>query len=336
MGGHQAQTWAVRHGDRVRNCVLLATSPRLTSQALAFDVVGRNAILRDPHFHGGQYYDQPTKPAVGLALARMLGHITYLSREGMTAKFDPVRDKPRDVAQRLREALRRRLLPRPPGRQIRRAVRRQQLRHPHPRDGRLRPRRLTATTLTRIASARRRAKVDTVRRGELQQRLAVPAGAGEADRRGIEPCGSSRELLGSDQRRGTRRLSLLPDEADQYGPFVEAMLVSSDGPDCDPLGRSYLLQKRRDARHLQQVAATQRVAVGAGGDERVPRRPTRLRRDPRPHPAGRQRPGPRLRRRRVAVAPSRPRTREPRTREHRRHRSHHRQTSWPPSAAVWT
>ena len=59
LGGHQALTWATRHPDRVRGVVALATSARLTSQALAFDVVGRNAILRDPHFHGGQYYDRP-------------------------------------------------------------------------------------------------------------------------------------------------------------------------------------------------------------------------------------------------------------------------------------
>jgi homoserine O-acetyltransferase/O-succinyltransferase len=97
LGGHQALTWAVRHPDRVRAAALIATSPRLTSQALAFDIVGRNAILRDPHFHGGQYYDQPTKPSVGLALARMLGHITYLSRDAMTEKFDPTRFDPRDV-----------------------------------------------------------------------------------------------------------------------------------------------------------------------------------------------------------------------------------------------
>ncbi len=98
MGGQQALTWATRHGQMVANCLLVATSPRLTSQSLAFDVVGRNAILRDPHFHGGDYYDEPTKPAVGLALARMLAHITYLSRDGMTSKFDPQRDKPRDIA----------------------------------------------------------------------------------------------------------------------------------------------------------------------------------------------------------------------------------------------
>lgn len=66
LGGHQALTWAVRFPHRVAATGLIATSPRLTSQALAFDIIGRNAILRDPHFHGGQYYDKPTKPEVGL------------------------------------------------------------------------------------------------------------------------------------------------------------------------------------------------------------------------------------------------------------------------------
>jgi len=88
VGGHQTLTWATRHPDRLRGAVVLASSPRLTSQALAFDVVGRNAIRRDPFFHGGQYYDQPHGPAVGLALARMIGHITYLSPEAMSQKFE--------------------------------------------------------------------------------------------------------------------------------------------------------------------------------------------------------------------------------------------------------
>jgi homoserine O-acetyltransferase len=98
VGGHQALTWATLHPDRVRGLIALATSARLTSQALAFDVVGRNAILRDPNFHGGQYYDRPQGPAVGLALARMIGHITYLSPEAMAEKFEADRLKPRDVA----------------------------------------------------------------------------------------------------------------------------------------------------------------------------------------------------------------------------------------------
>ena len=98
MGGHQTLTWATRHPDRVRGAIPIATSPRLTSQALAFDVVGRNAIRRDPHFHGGQYYDKPHGPDVGLALARMIGHITYLSPAAMTQKFEATRLHPRDVA----------------------------------------------------------------------------------------------------------------------------------------------------------------------------------------------------------------------------------------------
>jgi homoserine O-acetyltransferase len=98
LGGHQALTWAARHPDRVRGVIALATSPRLTSQALAFDVVGRNAILRDPHFHGGQYYDKPHGPGVGLAIARMIGHITYLSPQAMSEKFDADRLQPRDIA----------------------------------------------------------------------------------------------------------------------------------------------------------------------------------------------------------------------------------------------
>lgn len=98
LGGHMALTWAVRYPDRMAGTVALATSPRLTSQALAFDVVGRNAILQDPGYCEGRYYDHGAGPRVGLAIARMLGHITYLSRESMMYKFDHDRLSPRDVA----------------------------------------------------------------------------------------------------------------------------------------------------------------------------------------------------------------------------------------------
>ncbi|MBI5397285.1 MAG: homoserine O-acetyltransferase [Verrucomicrobia bacterium] len=98
MGGHQSLVWATRYPERVRGAIPLATSPRLTSQALAFDVVGRNAIFRDPHYHGGQYYDKSCGPHVGLALARMLGHITYLSPQAMQEKFAATKLRPRDVA----------------------------------------------------------------------------------------------------------------------------------------------------------------------------------------------------------------------------------------------
>lgn len=97
LGGHMTLTWAIRFPDRLAGAVALATSPRLTSQALAFDVVGRNAILQDPDYHGGQYYGRGAGPKVGLAIARMLGHITYLSREAMTRKFDGHRLEERHV-----------------------------------------------------------------------------------------------------------------------------------------------------------------------------------------------------------------------------------------------
>jgi homoserine O-acetyltransferase len=97
LGGHMAAAWAVEFPERVAGAIALATSARLTSQALAFDVVGRNAILNDPSYQDGQYYANGAGPAVGLSLARMLGHITYLSREAMMQKFDAHRLQPRQV-----------------------------------------------------------------------------------------------------------------------------------------------------------------------------------------------------------------------------------------------
>jgi homoserine O-acetyltransferase len=97
LGGHMVLTWAIRFPDRVAGAIAVATSPRLTSQAVAFDVVGRNAILRDPGYQAGQFYENGDGPAVGLAIARMLGHITYLSREAMTQKFDVFRLEARAV-----------------------------------------------------------------------------------------------------------------------------------------------------------------------------------------------------------------------------------------------
>ena len=95
LGGQQALRWAVKYPDRVRGVIPIATSTRLSSQGMAFNVVGRNAIRRDPSFHDGQYYDRPDGPQVGLALARMIGHITYLSKESMRRKFDQTRTAPR-------------------------------------------------------------------------------------------------------------------------------------------------------------------------------------------------------------------------------------------------
>ncbi len=98
LGGMQTLCWATRYPDSLLAAGVLASAPRLSAQGIAFDVVARNAILRDPHFHNGQYYDKANKPDVGLALARMLGHITYLSPKAMHDKFERDKLAPRDVA----------------------------------------------------------------------------------------------------------------------------------------------------------------------------------------------------------------------------------------------
>tara|TARA_Y100001954_G_C15779017_1_gene588716 strand:+ start:109 stop:1902 length:1794 start_codon:yes stop_codon:yes gene_type:complete len=98
LGGMQALCWATRYPDTVHATAVLASAPRLSAQGIAFDVVARNAILRDPNFNNGQYYNQSQKPDVGLALARMLGHITYLSPKAMHDKFERDKLAPRDVA----------------------------------------------------------------------------------------------------------------------------------------------------------------------------------------------------------------------------------------------
>lgn len=86
LGGQQALEWALAYPDRVEQALVLAASPRLSSQGLAFNAVGRHAIMTDPNFRGGDYYGGPP-PEHGLAVARMLAHITYLSEEAMTEKF---------------------------------------------------------------------------------------------------------------------------------------------------------------------------------------------------------------------------------------------------------
>lgn len=87
LGGMQAMQWAISYPDRVRHVLAIATAPALTTENIAFNDVARNAILTDPDFHGGDFYQYGVVPTRGLRLARMLGHITYLSDDAMAGKF---------------------------------------------------------------------------------------------------------------------------------------------------------------------------------------------------------------------------------------------------------
>jgi len=86
LGGQQAIEWALAFPGRVGKALVLAAAPRLSAQGLAFNAVGRFSILNDPNFRGGDHYEGP-RPEAGLAAARMLAHITYLSDEAMHEKF---------------------------------------------------------------------------------------------------------------------------------------------------------------------------------------------------------------------------------------------------------
>jgi homoserine O-acetyltransferase/O-succinyltransferase len=87
LGGMQAMQWALSYPDRVRHVLAIASAPHLTAQNIAFNDVARSAILTDPDFHNGDFYQHGVVPTRGLRLARMLGHITYLSDDAMADKF---------------------------------------------------------------------------------------------------------------------------------------------------------------------------------------------------------------------------------------------------------
>ncbi len=87
LGGMQALAWSTRYPERVAHCIAIASTARLSAQNIAFNDVARQAIMTDPEFHGGDYYGHDTVPRNGLRVARMIGHITYLSDDDMAEKF---------------------------------------------------------------------------------------------------------------------------------------------------------------------------------------------------------------------------------------------------------
>ena len=96
LGGMQTLSWTLQYPHRVRHAVVVASAPNLTAENIAFNEVARRAIVTDPDFHGGHYLREGTLPRRGLRIARMIGHITYLSDDVMNAKFGRSL-KPRDL-----------------------------------------------------------------------------------------------------------------------------------------------------------------------------------------------------------------------------------------------
>ena len=87
LGGMQALSWAIRYPERIADALVIAAAPNLSAQNIAFNEVARAAILTDPEFYEGRFYDYGVKPVRGLRVARMIGHITYISDEQMAEKF---------------------------------------------------------------------------------------------------------------------------------------------------------------------------------------------------------------------------------------------------------
>ncbi len=87
MGGMQVLEWSLRYPEEIANAAIIAASSRLTAQNIAFSAVARRAIMDDPSFHGGQYAEAGLNPDIGLSIARMMAHITYMSEDAFTEKF---------------------------------------------------------------------------------------------------------------------------------------------------------------------------------------------------------------------------------------------------------
>ena len=87
LGGMQALAWSLLYPERLAHCICIASTPKLSAQNIAFNEVARRAIISDPEFHGGRFYDAGVVPRRGLQVARMIGHITYLSDDVMAERF---------------------------------------------------------------------------------------------------------------------------------------------------------------------------------------------------------------------------------------------------------
>lgn len=106
LGGMQVMRWSISYPERLRHAIMLAVAPKLSAQNIAFNEVARQSITGDPDFHAGRYREHEVLPKKGLMLARMVGHITYLSDSAMREKFGKVSDELKQVSLNLGRDLR--------------------------------------------------------------------------------------------------------------------------------------------------------------------------------------------------------------------------------------
>ncbi|MFD2354002.1 alpha/beta fold hydrolase [Nonomuraea ferruginea] len=231
LGGMQAMEWAVMYPDQVDAVVAIASTHALHPQGMAWNAIARDSIMRDPAWQGGHYYGTGRAPDGGMGVARMVGHITYLSAPALGDKFGraaAVRRRP--PLHDHRAGVRGGELPAPPGWLVRQALRRQHLPLRLARADVLRPR---AAARRRIADAgaRRRRRADAADR--LQLRLALPAEGVGGGRAGAARPRQAGRVRGD---RGTVRPRLLP--ARRSAP-------DSHDPPVPGSGRDRMTSKKR-------------------------------------------------------------------------------------------
>src|SRR3954469_24865663 len=199
LGAMQALQWTLSYPDRIRHALVIAAAPRLTPQNIAFNEVARQAIMTDPDFHGGHYYEKGVVPTRGLRIARMIGtHHLPLGR-GDGRKVRP-RAAPGEPGVRLRRRLRDRVLPSLPGRQVLQLLRRQHVPAHHQGARLLRSR----GRLRRQPRGCARPRQGRIPRGVVQVRLALPAAALARAGAGA-PRQPAHRLLPRDRRAGRPR-----------------------------------------------------------------------------------------------------------------------------------
>ncbi len=189
IGGMQVLQWSIAYPEMMDAAIPIATTTHLGAQSIAFDAVGRSAILSDAHFADGQYHNGEG-PGQGLAIARMIGHITYLSEQGMRQKFGRELRGADKYSYDFNSEFAVETYLDHQGQSVRRAVRRQQLSVHHQGIRLLRP----AAGL-RLAERRVRPRAGPLPRGQLQQRLALHAPAVRSDGRCPRRQRPGRELL---------------------------------------------------------------------------------------------------------------------------------------------